>query len=103
MKKAKAFSPGHITGFFEICRADDQLSTGSRGAGLCLSLGATTDVSIASSDRRSISVSINGRESGTAVTKDAMRRLIGNRQLHATVSTRLELPVSQGFGMSAAG
>ncbi|HJX04433.1 MAG TPA: hypothetical protein VJ489_01295, partial [Thermoplasmata archaeon] len=61
MKKAAAFSPGHVTGFFEICRSDDLLSTGSRGAGLCLTLGAASEVRVADSARKSIEVSINGR------------------------------------------
>ncbi|HUU07091.1 MAG TPA: sugar kinase, partial [Thermoplasmata archaeon] len=44
--RARAFCPGHITGFFEICRADNLLASGSRGGGLCTSLGALSDVGI---------------------------------------------------------
>jgi len=102
MRKA-AFCPGHITGFFEICRSDKLLSTGSRGAGFCLTLGATSAVNTADSERQSIQVSINGRESVASVTKHSLRYLAEQERLRISVSTTLDLPVSQGFGMSAAG
>jgi pantoate kinase len=103
MKEAEAFCPGHITGFFEICRAKDLLSTGSRGAGLCISKGATSRVSIGRSSKPLIDVSINGKRAEAEVTKEAIARMIGKKALHVSVATELDLPVSQGFGMSAAG
>ena len=101
--RARAFCPGHITGFFEICRGEDLLSTGSRGAGMCLSLGATSEVDITDSDEPSLSVSIDGDESEAEVTRAALRRLVGDRKKKIDVRTALDLPQSQGFGMSAAG
>lgn len=103
MREARAFCPGHVTGFFEICRTGDLLSTGSRGAGLCLSLGATSKVSITESDRRTIEVTIDGKASRAPVTKEALMRLVGKKSLEIQVSTSLDLPEGQGFGMSAAG
>jgi pantoate kinase len=103
MKEAEAFCPGHITGFFEICRTKDLLSTGSRGAGLCLSLGATSTVTIENSRKPTIEISIDGRRADAEVTTEAISRIIGKKALLVSVSTRLDLPVSQGFGMSAAG
>ncbi len=103
MREARAFCPGHITGFFEICRAKDLLSTGSRGAGLCLSLGATSTVFIEDSKRQLIDISINGARSEAEVTREAVARVIGKKSLHLSIATELDLPVSQGFGMSAAG
>jgi pantoate kinase len=103
MRKAAAFCPGHITGFFEICRSRNILSTGSRGAGMCLTLGATSDVEVSDSSRRSIVVSIDGRRSDARVTRRALDYLVGDQKLAIKVSTTLDLPVSQGFGMSAAG
>lgn len=100
---AKAFCPGHITGFFQICEGKDFLSTGSRGAGLCLSLGATSTVSVAGAKRQSIEVIIDGQKSLAEVTKHALRRLMGGEKLRVSVVTLLDLPQSQGFGMSAAG
>ncbi len=103
MTEARAFCPGHITGFFEICRAKDLLSTGSRGAGLCLSLGATSTVSLVDSSTQSIEVSLNGKVSRAEVTKEAVSRVLGRRKNIVSIATTLDLPVSQGFGMSAAG
>ncbi len=103
MKEASAFSPGHVTGFFEVCRSDDLMATGSRGAGLCLSLGATSKVEIAESSRQSIVVAVNGKRCDASVTKEALRLLIGAERMRISVATQLDLPISQGFGMSAAG
>ncbi len=103
MMKAKAFSPGHVTGFFEICMDGDTLSAGSRGAGMCLSLGASSEVVLVPATKQSIKVTINGKGSKAEVTKRAIRHLIGDKGYRVEVATELELPVSQGFGMSAAG
>jgi pantoate kinase len=103
MKEARAFCPGHITGFFEICRSKDLMATGSRGAGLCLSLGATSRVRITPSSRQSIVVTIDGKRSDAPITKEALRLLIDGERVEISVATELDLPVSQGFGMSAAG
>jgi pantoate kinase len=101
--RAKAFSPGHVTGFFEICRTGDILRTGSRGAGLCLSLGATTEVRYEVAAEQGMDVIINGEPDSAPVTRHAIADLIGERLGGVTVRTDLDLPVSQGFGMSAAG
>jgi len=103
MRQAAAFCPGHITGFFEICRSKDLLSTGSRGAGMCLTLGATSEVIVEDSPRLRVNVMINGKPSDAEVTKEAVKRLAGNKRLRISVNTSTDLPQSQGFGMSAAG
>ncbi len=103
MKSAKAFSPGHITGFFEICPASDPLSAGSRGAGLCISLGATSEVRVQDSERQSVDVRLDGKPGPAEVTVEAVRILLGQERKKVSVSTEFDLPVGQGFGMSAAG
>lgn len=101
--RAEAFSPGHITGFFEVCRDRDVLATGSRGAGLCLSLGATSTVVMAEAARQSIEVTIDGTKADAPVTKATVREILGKERYAVKVATNLDLPQSQGFGMSAAG
>ncbi|MCU0860243.1 MAG: GHMP kinase [Thermoplasmata archaeon] len=103
MRRAKAFCPGHVTGFFEICRGHDLLSTGSRGAGFSTSLGATSDVTVRASARQRVRVWVDGVECRAEVTKHAARYLLGKDRLDVDIETVLDLPVSQGFGMSAAG
>lgn len=102
--KAKAFSPGHISGFFEPVYFNTDFSrSGSRGAGLSITLGALSEVSAIESSIQKIEVFINGKRSPAPVTKFALKYLIGKNKLNITVKTKLALPMGQGFGMSAAG
>ena len=102
--KAKAFSPGHISGFFEPVYFNNDFSrSGSRGAGLSITLGAVSEVSAIESSIQKIEVFINGKRSPAPVTKLALEYLIGKNKLNISVKTKLSLPMGQGFGMSAAG
>jgi len=101
--KATAFAPGHISCFFEPIYSQDISRTGSRGAGINITLGATSEVFAENSDKQNIEVYINNRKSSAQVTKLALKYLIGKNPLHIVVKTNLDLPISQGFGMSASG
>jgi pantoate kinase len=94
--KTRAFAPGHISGFFEICLADTEVASGSRGAGICLSRGATATVESASKEQQ---VLVNGHPGGE-VTYLALDLLT---DVPLRVDITLDLPVSQGLGMSGAG
>ena len=99
-----AFCPGHITAFFEICDdAEEPLKKGSRGAGLCISLGARSTISIEESSWQEMRIRIDGREIEAPVTRAALSYLLGERNLRVEVDTALDLPMQQGFAMSAAG
>jgi pantoate kinase len=100
--KAKAFCPGHITGFFQICEHDDVDKTGSRGAGICISRGATSTIK-ANKGKGKLEVRINGKRDPAPVTRQALAMLVDAPEYDITVETQLELPMRQGFGMSAAG
>jgi len=100
--RAIAFCPGHITGFFQACLHEDALRSGSRGAGVCLNLGATSAVTLKKGTGK-IEVRINGAVERGAVTRYAVSQLLEERKWDAWVSTALDLPVSQGLGRSAAG
>lgn len=99
--RATAFCPAHITGFFQICEHEDLLRMGSRGAGICISKGATSAVEL--EDGQGIQVIIDGEEDRAPVTTGALEHLLMKKDFHARVETELELPMAQGFGMSAAG
>ena len=101
--RVSAFCPGHVTGFFEICPSEDLLSMGSRGAGLCLSLGATATVDFKKSARQVIDIRLNGQKTPAPVTKSALKHLLGERKVSVKVDIIHDLPLHQGFGMSAAG
>jgi len=100
--KATAFSPGHISGFFEPIYNQDLSRTGSRGAGINISLGAISEVFMESSTKQDFQVFVNNKISNAPVTKLALKYLIGERPAKIIVKTSLNLPTKQGFGMSAA-
>ncbi|MFQ6107412.1 MAG: pantoate kinase [Thermoplasmata archaeon] len=100
---AVAFCPGHITGFFEVCPDDDPYKMGSRGAGICVSHGVHTGVIARESNTFSIEVRINGQKSDAPVTRRAITNLPIERNVRLEVNSEVQLPVSQGFGMSGAG
>ncbi len=94
--RASAFCPGHVTCIFQPRRHDDPLRSGSRGAGLCLDRGALARVEESSA----LSVTIDGAACEAPVTREALG-LLGETGL--SVEIELQLPVAQGFAMSAAG
>jgi len=94
-----AFSPGHITCFFCPVYSDDPLTTGSKGLGMKLSLGA--EAAVDERTDRQVKISINGKVSDAEITRMAANIL--SPETGFDIHIRTELPVSQGFGMSAAG
>jgi len=100
--KATAFAPGHISGFFEPVYEQDMARTGSRGAGLSISLGAMSEVFAEHSTKQDFDVYINNKKSNAPVTKLALGYLIGDNPIKVVVKTKYDLPFGQGFGMSAA-
>ena len=95
----EAFCPGHITCFFHPVRTGDVNTTGSRGAGLRLSLGAHVCVKERTDGR--IDIVIDGAPSDARVTRHVLDSMCPGRGFDVTVEN--DLPVGQGFGMSAAG
>jgi pantoate kinase len=104
MMEAAAFAPGHITAFFEIHDAHpDPLRKGSRGAGINLDLGVLSHVQVEPHPEQRIEVWLDDVPSEAPVTVQAVRNLVGGSKLHVQVRSKVQLPVSQGFGMSGAG
>ena len=104
VQEAAAFSPGHITAFFEIHdQHADPLRKGSRGAGLSLDHGVLSHVQVEPAAEQRVEVWLDGEPSEAPVTTAAVRNLLGRSAMHVQVRSQVQLPVSQGFGMSAAG
>lgn len=102
--KGIAFAPGHISAFFEpVFSRQNMDRSGSRGAGLSISLGAVSYVQVTPASQPTITVDINGKSSSAPVTKLALNYLTRDTSLRIAVHTTIDLPISQGFGMSAAG
>jgi pantoate kinase len=102
--KAVAFAPGHISGFFEpVYHPEDISRTGSKGAGINIMIGATSEVTTDNSSKQAFNIYINGKKTNAPVTNLALKLLLGRNPIHVVVKTKLDLPIGQGFGMSAAG
>ena len=94
----KAFSPGHVTCFFQPVRDTDVLKTGSRGAGIKLSLGTNVTVE---ENVHGTNIIMDGEPSEAQITRKVLELLAPERNFDITIEN--QLPVSQGLGMSAAG
>ena len=101
--ESSAFCPGHVTAFFEPVENADPFRKGSRGAGLSLTLGVTSRVKARLGRRQNVRVYLNRQEVPEGTTKMAVERAIGGAAFEIIVQSDVSLPVSQGFGMSAAG
>ena len=93
-----AFCPAHITCFFRPVRSQDIMRTGSRGAGIRLSLGTTVHMDETSGRTR---VVINGKDNSADVTRHVLEHMAPDRGFDVGVTC--DLPMGQGFGMSASG
>jgi pantoate kinase len=102
VSEGEAFCPGHVTAFFVVHDDPNPRAKGSRGAGLCLSLGVHTKVRVRDAPRPSIEIFVNERRQKTEVTRWVAERLAARRSLEMKIISETPLPVSQGFGVSAA-
>lgn len=108
MKTARAFSPCHITGFFQIFdHSADPLRVGSKGAGVSLSRGVETTVWVERALKCSSEVKINGVASSSAevsqhVIEAAVSRSGRHDRLSVAVEHCVETPIGAGFGASGA-
>ncbi|TMA04094.1 MAG: GHMP kinase [Methanobacteriota archaeon] len=102
VSEGEAFCPGHVTAFFEVREDPDPRKKGSRGAGLCLSLGVRTVARVRDDSRASIDVIVNGRRQRADVTRRVAEKILGDRSCEVKILSETSLPVSQGFGVSAA-
>ncbi|MBN1538659.1 MAG: hypothetical protein JW939_00815 [Candidatus Thermoplasmatota archaeon] len=113
--RGMGFCPGHITGFFSVHdQAGDVLARGSRGAGVNLSLGAVTAVSMKPPCLKEIEgplvlklavKGVNDFKVDPRIYGSVVESLLPSKGAgwEVNVRTTLQLPVGQGFGMSGAG
>lgn len=95
----KVFCPGHVSCVFQPIISDNILKSGSRGIGIRLNLGSYAEV-IPRNDKN-IYVNINGVPSEAPVTIKAVSIIAPN--MGFSIQIHNDLPISQGFGMSASG
>jgi pantoate kinase len=108
MKTAKSFSPCHITGLFQICdQSADALYAGSRGAGVSLSQGVQTAVTVKKTSKDWMEIKINGLRQDSArvsdkVIKTVLSKLESPDHFNISVDHHVDIPVGAGFGTSGA-
>ncbi|MBN2441685.1 MAG: GHMP kinase [Spirochaetales bacterium] len=107
--EAKAFSPGHITGFFTIKDSPPSvLKKGSLGAGVSLGYGVTTRIKAEIGASTQINIRFNGNEVTDAVVSELVLKTFLNKASivqHYTfvIDHEIMIPMGSGFGSSGAG
>jgi pantoate kinase len=96
----------HLTGIFEICdQSTDPLLQGSRGAGISINRGVSTKVSY--SEIPEVQVFFNGEkispQDALVTTKTIELLLLPQKREHFRIDHFFEVPLSAGYGASAAG
>ena len=105
---AKAFSPGHITGFFEIPHDTSffpSLHKGSKGAGFSIDRGIATTTYVYESAKPEYQISINGIKSRDAeVSKWVIEEYLklADRPYFINVNHDVGIPIGFGLGSSGA-
>jgi pantoate kinase len=105
---AKAFSPGHITGFFEVPRDTNftsYLRKGSKGAGFSIDRGITTTVYVHETSKPEYHIWINGSRTYDAevskwVVEEYLR--LADKPYFISIHHNVEIPVGFGLGSSGA-
>lgn len=100
---AKAFSPGHITGFFEIPeQGSDPLHRGSKGAGFSVSRGITTTAYVY--EGRGSRIMINNKTTREAeVSQRVVDQYLKDAEKSYFVKVEHEIDIPVGFGLGSSG
>mgnify|MGYP002516249228 FL=1 len=99
MSMVSAFCPGHVSCIFQPVSSYDAMSSGSRGVGIRLSIGSKACVE--PRDDGVVNIWLDDVQSIAHITRMAAQILAPDRGFDIHISN--DLPVSQGFGMSASG
>jgi pantoate kinase len=107
---AKAFSPGHITGFIEKPEkisnnnSNNHLYVGSKGAGFSINRGITTTVKIFDHDSVNYQISINGiRVQDAEVSKWVIEEYLKLIDQRCYINIEHESTIPIGFGLGSSG
>jgi pantoate kinase len=106
---AKAFSPGHITGFIEKAEKikyndSNNLYIGSKGAGFSIDRGITTTVKIFDHDLVNYQISINGiRVQDAEVSRWVIKQYLRLTDQRCYINIEHESTIPIGFGLGSSG
>jgi pantoate kinase len=103
----KAFSPGHITGFFEAphdISSFHSLHRGSKGAGFSIDRGIATTAYLYESAKPEYQISINGMKGCNAeVSKCVIEEYLKLVDRPYFISIRHDVEIPIGFGLGSSG
>lgn len=107
MRMVEAFSPCHITGFFQICGSSgDPLHIGSRGSGFSIKEGVRTRVEAERSMKPEYLITINGAPSRFEVSEHLLdiftSRFEEIKEYRILVDHHVDVPIGAGLGTSGA-
>ncbi|WNY22882.1 hypothetical protein MmiHf6_01740 [Methanimicrococcus hongohii] len=110
-----AYSPGHITGFFQICNHADPHQKGSVGAGLVLNNGVSSVVQTFQGEGKTV-ITFNGIQKAADFSDESANSVLTviseisklaeekyGSAFHFNIDEQSNLPAGSGFGLSAAG
>lgn len=103
---AKAFSPGHITGFFEVPQgqARNPLYRGSKGAGFSLNRGITTTAYVYEGSGSWILINSRTAKTGEAeVSQWVIDQYLKRAERPYFVKLEHEIDIPVGFGIGSSG
>ncbi|HXV46780.1 MAG TPA: hypothetical protein VD736_08915 [Nitrososphaera sp.] len=103
---AKAFSPGHITGFFEIPHGTYShfLQRGSMGAGFSIDRGIATTAYVYESVKAGYQISINGVKARDAeVSRWVVEEYLKLADSSYFVNVEHDVGIPMGFGLGSSG
>jgi len=107
MRRASAFVPAHISGFFQVCdELPEPEQKGSRNCGPCIDAGVLTEVEVEPAARASTSVCMNNeRAPGAKTTLAAVENLLSlaHGPFEVKVAHSCQVPIGAGYGASGAG
>ena len=102
-REVRSFAPGHVTGLFgRITEAADPRARGSIGAGIVLELGVRATARHQPDRGRRVRLT-SDLDRALPISEEVAWRLLPATAGRLSVHLVHELPVGQGFGMSAAG
>jgi pantoate kinase len=98
VKKAKAYAPSHVTGFFVAYR------NGSTGAGVNLEEGVVTEVKVEESSRNRAAIMVNGKAKKLPTSRRVVREFtrLAGMPFSIKVNHRTRMPSGYGLGISGA-
>lgn len=103
---AKAFSPGHVTGFFGIphIQSSHFLYRGSKGAGFSIDRGITTTAYVYENAKVGYQISINGVEARNAeVSSWIAEEYLAHASKLYFLNIEHEVGIPVGFGLGSSG